>query len=155
LFGGYVGPLSNRAPIDFRDSIGELVAEATTFLPMRFCEPDRLCASSVVENKKRGEQGNRLSKTVLQAIPQKSTIRGSRRSFLSISSVIEQLRKHTKAMKAKEVAALLNLDPDTVCRYADAQMLPAFKVGSRWRFDPAALVAWIEGQKAAQNEEQP
>ena len=33
---------------------------------------------------------------------------------MSISSVMEQLRTRTQAMKVREVAGLLNLDPDTV-----------------------------------------
>lgn len=64
-------------------------------------------------------------------------------------SVIEQLRTRTTAMKVREVADLLNLDSDTVCRYADEGKIPAFKVGSRWRFDPEALAFWIEAQKVS------
>jgi excisionase family DNA binding protein len=63
---------------------------------------------------------------------------------MSISSVIEQLRTRRQAMKVREVADLLNLDPDTIVRYAKEQKVPAFKVGSRWRFDPHALAMWIE-----------
>lgn len=63
---------------------------------------------------------------------------------MSVSSVMEQLRTRGQAMKVREVADLLNLDPDTVVRYANEQKIPAFKVGSRWRFDPHALVTWIE-----------
>ena len=73
---------------------------------------------------------------------------------MSISSVIEQLRTRRQAMKVREVAGLLNLDPDTVVRYANEQKIPAFKVGSRWRFDPHALAAWIEGQNAVHAEEE-
>lgn len=63
---------------------------------------------------------------------------------MSISSVMEQLRTRRQAMKVREVADLLNLDPDTVVRYANEQKIPAFKVGSRWRFDPHAVAMWIE-----------
>ncbi|MGA7796720.1 MAG: helix-turn-helix domain-containing protein [Candidatus Acidiferrales bacterium] len=65
---------------------------------------------------------------------------------MSISSVMEQLRTRGQAMKVREVADLLNLDPDTIVRYANEQKIPAFKVGSRWRFDPHALAVWIEDQ---------
>jgi excisionase family DNA binding protein len=73
---------------------------------------------------------------------------------MSISSVIEQLRTRTQAMKVREVAGLLNLDPDTVVRYANEQKLPAFKVGSRWRFDPHSLAVWIEDQNTLHVEEE-
>lgn len=73
---------------------------------------------------------------------------------MSISIVIEQFRTRTQAMKVREVADLLNLDPDTIVRYANEQKLPAFKVGSRWRFDPHALAMWIESQHALPIEEE-
>jgi excisionase family DNA binding protein len=72
---------------------------------------------------------------------------------MSISSVMEQLRTRTQAMKVREVAGLLNLDPDTIVRYANAQKIPAFKVGSRWRFDPEALASWIEAQNESNQKE--
>ena len=71
---------------------------------------------------------------------------------MSISSVMEQLRTRGQAMKVREVADLLNLDPDTVVRYANEQKIPAFKVGSRWRFDPHALAMWIEQRSIASGE---
>jgi excisionase family DNA binding protein len=83
----------------------------------------------------------------------KAVLKGCRRNigherllggFVSISSVMEQLRTRTQAMKVSEVADLLNLDPDTIVRYANEQKIPAFKVGSRWRFDPHVLAMWIE-----------
>ena len=73
---------------------------------------------------------------------------------MSISSGIEQLRTRRQAMKVREVADLLNLDPDTIVRYAKEQKGPAFKVGSRWRFDPHALAMWIEDQNALHVEEE-
>jgi excisionase family DNA binding protein len=68
---------------------------------------------------------------------------------VSISTVTDKLRGCTRAMKVAEVADLLNLDPDTVVRYANEARIPAFKVGSRWRFDPATLASWIEGKNGA------
>jgi len=65
---------------------------------------------------------------------------------VSISTITNNLRGRTKVMKVSEVADLLNLDPDTIVRYANEQKIPAFKVGSRWRFDPETLALWIEAQ---------
>ena len=73
---------------------------------------------------------------------------------MSISNVMEHLRTRTQAMKVREVADLLNLDPDTIVRYANEQKVPAFKVGSRWRFDPHAIAVWIEDQNALHVEEE-
>jgi len=65
---------------------------------------------------------------------------------MSFSTIVEKLRGRSKVMKVVEVADLLNLDPDTIVRYANEEKIPAFKVGSRWRFDPETLALWIEEQ---------
>ena len=59
-----------------------------------------------------------------------------------------------QSKKVREVAGLLNLDPDTVVRYANEQKIPPFKVGSRWRFDPHTLAVWIEDQNTLHVEEE-
>ena len=48
---------------------------------------------------------------------------------MSISNVMEQLRTRGQAMKVREVADLLNLDPDTIVRYANEQKIPALESG--------------------------
>ena len=73
---------------------------------------------------------------------------------MNISTVTNKLRGRTKVMKVSEVADLLNLDPDTIVRYANEEKIPAFKVGSRWRFDPETLALWIEGQNGVYHEEE-
>ena len=72
---------------------------------------------------------------------------------MNISTVTNKLRGRTKVMKVAEVAYLLNLDPDTIVRYANEEKIPAFKVGSRWRFDPETLALWIEKQNGVYHEE--
>jgi excisionase family DNA binding protein len=88
------------------------------------------------------------TKSGFEGLPQEYKTRAALGGFMSISSVIEQLRTRTQAIKVREVADLLNLDPDTIARYASEQKIPAFRVGSRWRFDPHALAMWIESQQA-------
>ena len=49
-------------------------------------------------------------------------------------------------MTPEEVAALLQIDRETVYRMARRGQLPAFKVSSRWRFLPSHLQRWMEGE---------
>jgi excisionase family DNA binding protein len=49
-----------------------------------------------------------------------------------------------RPLKAEEVAALLQIDRETVYRMARRGELPAFKVSSRWRFLPSQLKRWME-----------
>jgi excisionase family DNA binding protein len=48
----------------------------------------------------------------------------------------------------EDVAALLQIDRETVYRMARRGELPAFKVSSKWRFLPSRLQRWMEDQEA-------
>jgi len=49
-------------------------------------------------------------------------------------------------MNAKQTAAYLGVDTETIYRHANARKIPAFKVGSQWRFKRSLLDTWIEAQ---------
>lgn len=49
-------------------------------------------------------------------------------------------------MTAKEVAQYLSLHPLTVHKYARAGKIPAFKIGTDWRFHKKTLEKWIRGK---------
>lgn len=47
-------------------------------------------------------------------------------------------------MTAKEVAAYLHIHPLTVHKYAREGKIPAFKIGTDWRFHKKYLERWIK-----------
>jgi excisionase family DNA binding protein len=47
----------------------------------------------------------------------------------------------------KEVAAYLNVHPDTVRRYVKRGELPAFKIGTDWRFNKESIDLWRKAQE--------
>lgn len=49
-------------------------------------------------------------------------------------------------MTVKEVAAYLKLNDRTVYRMAAAANIPAFKVGTSWRFKKQEIYTWIDRQ---------
>ena len=49
-------------------------------------------------------------------------------------------------MDVIEVAELLKLSTDTIYRYAREGELPAFRVGTKWRFSKAELDLWMKTQ---------
>jgi excisionase family DNA binding protein len=53
-------------------------------------------------------------------------------------------------MTAKEVARYLSIHPLTVHKYARAGKIPAFKIGSDWRFHKKYIEKWIH-QKLVSN----
>lgn len=50
-------------------------------------------------------------------------------------------------MTAKDVASYLKLNERTVYRMAASAKIPAFKVGTSWRFKREDIEKWIEEQK--------
>lgn len=51
--------------------------------------------------------------------------------------------KDKEIMTTKEVAEYLHLHPLTVHRYARQGKIPAFKIGSDWRFHKKYIERWI------------
>lgn len=47
-------------------------------------------------------------------------------------------------MKTKEVAAYLKIHPLTVNKLARAGKIPAFKIGTDWRFHKEHIDSWIK-----------
>ncbi|OGX14686.1 MAG: hypothetical protein A2166_06245 [Omnitrophica WOR_2 bacterium RBG_13_41_10] len=54
------------------------------------------------------------------------------------------LAKDKEIMTAKEVADYLKLHPLTVHRYARDGKIPAFKIGTDWRFHKKYIDKWIK-----------
>ncbi|EOX1292716.1 helix-turn-helix domain-containing protein [Vibrio cholerae] len=50
-------------------------------------------------------------------------------------------------MTVKDVASYLKLNERTVYRMATSAKIPAFKVGTSWRFKREDIEKWIEEQK--------
>ena len=50
----------------------------------------------------------------------------------------------------REAAAFLRLGRNTVYEWAASGKLPSLRLGSRVRFEPAALRRWVEVQRASQ-----
>jgi len=56
----------------------------------------------------------------------------------------KQEEKQKEIMTAKDVADYLNLHPLTVHKYAREGKIPAFKIGTDWRFHRKYIERWIK-----------
>lgn len=56
--------------------------------------------------------------------------------------------KSKEIMTAKEIADYLKLHPLTVHRYAREGKIPAFKIGTDWRFHKKYIDRWIKEKLA-------
>lgn len=46
----------------------------------------------------------------------------------------------------RQAADYLGISPDSLYKYASESVIPAFKLGNRWRFKRSLLENWIERQ---------
>jgi excisionase family DNA binding protein len=56
--------------------------------------------------------------------------------------------KEKEILTTKEVAKYLDIHPLTVHKYAREGKIPAFKIGTDWRFHKRHLDKWIEDKLA-------
>ena len=60
------------------------------------------------------------------------------------------MSRSSEILTAKQVADYLHIHPLTVHRYAREGKIPAFKIGTDWRFHKKYIERWIK-QKTASN----
>jgi excisionase family DNA binding protein len=65
-------------------------------------------------------------------------------AIVSISKKGCRMTKSKEILTAKEVAEYLNIHPLTVHRYAREGKIPAFKIGTDWRFHKRYIERWIK-----------
>ena len=53
-----------------------------------------------------------------------------------------------EVLTPEDVAELLHIDRETVYRMARRREIPAFKVGTKWRFRRAGLSVWMQALEA-------
>jgi len=56
----------------------------------------------------------------------------------------DSLAKRATALTVSDVASLLNISERQVYKLAAEGSIPCFKIGNSIRFDPGALVAWLQ-----------
>ena len=60
--------------------------------------------------------------------------------------MLEELRAKRAAMTVRELAEILNLSQREIYKLAASNQIPHFKIGASLRFDPPALVIWLEAK---------
>ena len=60
--------------------------------------------------------------------------------------MLEELKAKRSAMTVKEVAKILNLSQREIYKLAAANQIPHFKIGTSVRFDPPAVIVWLEAK---------
>jgi excisionase family DNA binding protein len=61
-------------------------------------------------------------------------------------SLADQIEGIGRALKADELADMLNVSKITIFKHAKAGRIPSFRIGSCVRFDPRAVAHWLRSQ---------
>ena len=56
------------------------------------------------------------------------------------------MERERAVLTIKDVAKYLGVHTSTIYRYAQERKIPAFKIGSDWRFHKKHIDRWIDGQ---------
>ena len=64
------------------------------------------------------------------------------------NAVHQMLRE---VMDIRQASDYLGISADTLYRYASEGLIPAFKLGNRWRFKRSLLDGWMVEQSAGNN----
>jgi excisionase family DNA binding protein len=51
-----------------------------------------------------------------------------------------------EVMNIRQASHYLGVSPDTLYKYVSEEMIPAFKLGNRWKFKKSVLDGWMENQ---------
>jgi len=49
-----------------------------------------------------------------------------------------------EVMNIRQASQYLGISPDTLYKYASEEIVPAFKLGNRWKFKKSILDDWME-----------
>jgi excisionase family DNA binding protein len=57
----------------------------------------------------------------------------------------------TTVLTLEEAAEFLKVHPSTIYRLLKSRMIPAFKIGSDWRFNQESIQRWIEERETTRS----
>jgi excisionase family DNA binding protein len=51
-----------------------------------------------------------------------------------------------EVMNIRQASQYLGISPDTLYKYVSEEVIPAFKLGNRWKFKKSILDTWMESK---------
>ncbi len=54
-----------------------------------------------------------------------------------------------EVMDIRQASSYLGISPDSLYKYASEGLIPAFKLGNRWRFKKSRIDEWMDNQSSA------
>ena len=60
-----------------------------------------------------------------------------------------------EVMNIRQASQYLGVSPDTLYKYVSEEMIPAFKLGNRWKFKKSILDSWMEDRSLSSESQRP
>ena len=71
--------------------------------------------------------------------------------YVSVQSKGIQMKRKVKVMTVREVSAYLHVHPSTIYKLVKHHQIPAFRIGSDWRFNIDTIDHWRRQQEKPGN----
>jgi excisionase family DNA binding protein len=69
--------------------------------------------------------------------------------------IAELLRERHSAITVPELAHILHVSPRQLYKLAETNRIPNFRIGTSVRFDPDAILHWLEDKEITSNRQVP
>ena len=95
-----------------------------------------------------GSARKRISPSGSAAVPGIAPRVNQRRATLALSPAASPAWEAREVMDIRQASEYLGISPDSLYKYASDSLIPAFKLGNRWRFKRSLLDHWMELQSS-------
>lgn len=90
----------------------------------------------------------KISPSGSSAVPDNGPRANQPRAGLTLSQPAVPTREAREVMDIRQAADYLGISSDSLYKYASEALIPAFKLGNRWRFKRSLLDHWMELQSS-------
>jgi excisionase family DNA binding protein len=95
-----------------------------------------------------GSARKKISPSGSAAVSGNAPRANQRRATLALSRATQPAWEAREVMDIRQAADYLGISSDSLYKYASESLIPAFKLGNRWRFKRSLLDHWMELQSS-------
>ncbi len=95
-----------------------------------------------------GSAHKKISPSGSAVVPGNVPLANRHRAALALSRATQPAREVREVMDIRQAADYLGISSDSLYKYASESLIPAFKLGNRWRFKRSLLDHWMELQSS-------
>ena len=95
-----------------------------------------------------GSARKKISTPSSSAVSGNATRANHRRAALTLAQASSPAWEAREVMDIRQASNYLGISSDSLYKYASESLVPAFKLGNRWRFKRSLLDHWMELQSS-------